>query len=356
MSKSGRVYLFSAAPNDLPKTGNLVLIQDHDKPAMAFRVLQTNTEKSQYIAKRVRRYDTTGELNPGQAYFSIEKVADLLALPAPDLAPSPTPVPTPMPSMTPVPEAAPESSPAEVPSGAEAPSVEEAPAATPEASEENEPNLEIYDYDDELDGGTSPRNLKQDRSDVERTSSPEDDDGLPKTAAEIREIPEIDPLNNMISFSAGFFKNMSQMRFKGGTHNGIALEYSRTVARDLFVEGKSPQDSLSLDFGLGYYSRVDLDQHNDVYKVAPIYAEFDYQLHFSETFAWLFYLGIEYNGILSTENVNTTTYPQDAETVQNIQGVQHTLGTGILYNMGPQWYFRVMVGWDRITAGLALKW
>ena len=344
MSKSGRVYLFSTSPNDLPKTGNLVLIQDHDKPAMAFRVLQTNVEKSQYIAKRVRRYDTTGELSPGQNYFSIEKVADLLAPPAPDLAPSPTPLPTPLPSMTPVPESLPEAS----QTGAEAPSTEEAPAATPEASESSEePNLEIYDYDDELDGGTSPRNLKRDREGIERTSTP---------AAEILEIPEIDPLNNMISFSAGFFKNMSQMRFKGGTHNGIAFEYSRTVARDLFVEGKSPQDSLSLDFGLGYYSRVDLDQHNDVYKVTPIYAELDYQLHFSETFAWLFYAGIEYNAILSTENVNTATYPQDAVTIQNIQGIQHTLGTGLLYNMGPQWYFRVIVGWDRITAGLALKW
>jgi hypothetical protein len=355
MSKSGRVYLFQTPSNDLPKTGNLVLIHDHNKPAMAFRVLKTDPEKNEYVGKRVRRYDQTGQLKLDDKYFSIEKVADLLAEPAPDLAPAPTPFATPFPSVTPVPAAPAVSETNDIDSELDGTPADEPaqPSASPGRKKKKpETDLEVYDYDDDLDSSTSPRNLKKENPNA--VVSEDEDDSL--TAFEIDETMRLDPLKNMLSVSTGFFKNMSNFKFAGGTHNGFAVSYTRTLTNDVFVVSKAPQDSTAIEFGLGYYSRINMDGNNDVYKVVPMYAELHYNLVFSQTFASYLYLGIEYNGILSTENVNAATRPADAVTISNIQGVQQTFGAGFLYNMGPQWYLRLNLGWDRITAGLALKW
>src|SRR5262245_15810248 len=82
-SQSGRVYLIQVPTKDLPKTGNIVLIQNLNKPVFALRVLQTDELKGEFIAKRVRRYDETAELVAGQDYLAIEKVADVLEPPPP---------------------------------------------------------------------------------------------------------------------------------------------------------------------------------------------------------------------------------------------------------------------------------
>jgi hypothetical protein len=341
-SKSGRVYLFRTDSNDLPRTGNLVLIHDHNKPAMAFRVLKTDADQSEYVGKRVRRYDQTSELKIGDRYFTIEKVSDLLAQPPAEPIVSPTPSPIPLPVMTPVP-------------AIEAPAADDAELDSQPVENDVKPekhketNLEVFDYDDELDGSTSPRNLKNEQTDGDQPA--QDESGY-----EIEEVVRLDPLKNMIGFHAGYFKNMSNFAFKGGTHSAINLSYTRTLKNDIWMRGRSPQDAFAVEFGLGYYSRINMDEHNDLYKVVPLFAELHYNLNFTQAFAVYLYAGIEYNSLLSTENVDVKLYPGDADTISHIRGIQHTFGAGILYNMGPQWYLRFNLGWDRITAGLAVKW
>ena len=112
---------------------------------------------------------------------------------------------------------------------------------------------------------------------------------------------------------------------------------------------------MAFEFGLAYYARINEEAHNDVYKVVPIYAELHYNLNFSQLFAAYLYAGLEYNSLLSTENVSSTN-SVDVAALAHIRGVQYTLGVGILYNMGPQLYLRLNLVWDRITAGLSIKW
>lgn len=355
-SKSKRIYLFKATGNDLPKTGNLVLIHVQNKPAMAFRVLKTDSKNSEYVAKRIRRYDQTGELNVSQAYDSIEKISDLLAAPAPDPVVS-----------RPARVAAPATAPAPI-------NVSESDQDLDAAPKPAETNLEVYDYEDDLDATTSPQAIapKKKRAKAAKVEQPVDeefgneenneestdetDEG--KTAFEIEEAIRLSPLRNMISVNTGLYKNMSNFKFAGGTHSGFHASYARTLRTDIFVLSKAPQDSLSIEFGLGYYSLVNFIGQNDVFKIVPIMAELHYNLFFSQTFGMYLYGGLEFNAVMATENVTAATLSSrgDQDSIDKLQGIQHTFGLGLLYNMGPQWYLRLNLGWDRITAGLAIKW
>ena len=84
-STSGKVYLFKST-DVMPKTGNLILVYENDKPVMAFRVLKNENDLHHFVAKRVRRYDETGELAINRIYTSVEKLGDII--PAPPTEPT----------------------------------------------------------------------------------------------------------------------------------------------------------------------------------------------------------------------------------------------------------------------------
>src|SRR5690606_28585747 len=87
ISTSGRVYRFSTKSADVPRVGNIVLIQEDGKPSMAFRVMQSNPQKKEYVGRRVRRYDNHQRLVINRSYGSVEKIADKIN--APDAQPEP---------------------------------------------------------------------------------------------------------------------------------------------------------------------------------------------------------------------------------------------------------------------------
>lgn len=72
ISRSGRVYRFKLE-TDVPRTGNLLLVQIGDRPVMAFRVLKTDSNSKEIIAKRIRRYDQEGRLELEKRYLAAEK-------------------------------------------------------------------------------------------------------------------------------------------------------------------------------------------------------------------------------------------------------------------------------------------
>lgn len=293
-SKSGRIYLFQAI-QVIPKTGNLILLYEQDRPIMAFRVLKNDRWKKQFVGKRVRRYDQVGELAMNQAYSSIEKISDVLPGP---------------------------------------------PVEGVEGSNSTQENLAPAPQDTELDSA-SPKTMDQ----IDEYEAMDEDDQSP---LEIDETPRVDPFNNIITFSAGYFGNASNFSTKSVNNNGFSLSYAHTLIHDLFVAKKIPQDSFSLELGLVYYRIINMDGGNDFYSMLPFFANGLYQLHLSHTFSLNFYGGIQYNYMTSATN--------PGRSVNILQGPQPNFGLGFFYTMGPQWLLRADIGWDRMSGGLSIKW
>jgi hypothetical protein len=369
-SKTGRVYLFKTEAGDLPKTGNLILIQVNGKPAMAFRVLRNDPVNQEYIATRVRRYDQTGELKINEHYHSVEKVADLLAPPpqvqkvydanakpemgtqwadqkAPQTATTPDSAPAPVPMM-----------------GSDSAGNAEAPVATESAipADQNTPpmanaaatpstpakHLDVNVYDDELDSTTSPRDLKKESEDEDEDAAT-DSTGLPKTQYEVDEAQRFEKYKHMATFGVGYFKNMSKFSFNNASNGGLSGAYSWITDRDVYAHARNLQDDMRFEVGFEYYSLDNANNANDNYNLLPVYGQYVYNLHVSDTTTFDAYAGLQYNLIMSSQNAQSSTY-------SNLSGIQINLGVGILYNLGPQWYLRADIGLDRVGAGLCIKW
>lgn len=323
-SKSGRIYLFESKVV-LPKTGSLILVYNHDKPAMAFRVLKNDSLKRQFVGKRVRRYDETSELTLGDSFSAIEKLADVLP-PPPSVAPTDTAANEDLDEGAPKPLATPAPTPVATP----APTPEPTPEMPPPAAE-----------DAELDSSSVAALNKIDESD---TSTDEEEMG----PLEVEESTRINPFNNIFSVGAGYFGNSANFSFSPILETGMSVSYYHTILHDVFISKKSPQDAIGLEFGAIYYRVVNRDGGNDIYTMLPFYATLLYQLHLSPTFSFNLYGGLQYDYMVSAVNPGPS--------LPVLQGPQADIGIGFFYGFGPQWLLRADIGWDRITAGICIKW
>ena len=359
-SRTGRVYRFQVEPEQLPKTGNIILIQENDKPTMAFRVLHTDSKLNEFIAKRVRRYDAAGELNLNVRYQAAEKVSEVVAPPPPEAGsfnPDAKPLLDPHP-----------------PGGntLDSPTITGTPIASPSPSNSN-PNpgtnvdsraapVNVEKYDSELDGSTSPTNLRQEENSnpatKETVKPPPQEADAPelKDDTEIIEKKILDSYRYLLGLSVGTMKNQSNFSSTGVNAGNFSIYFARAFKANLFFKQKAPQDSLSAEWGFGYYSLNNYNNHNDDYVLLPLKMELHYHVHFSEGFGMFLYTGIQYNMILSTQNVNVSSSALDQTAYNSLHGFQANLGLGILYNIGPQWYLRGELGLDRLAIGLAVKW
>jgi hypothetical protein len=355
ISKSGRVYRFKTKSGDIPKTGSIILIQYQKKPIMAFRILNTNEENQEFIAKRVRRYDTEGTLKLNETYESAEKIANLVSPPTietrfnPDAKPELDPIGGK--NLNPV------STETERKLDPNAPPLmgDGGKASSSDVSSSGAAPRDLEHYDSDLDSGTSPRNLKRSKEDEE---SDENDDRSPssKSDSDIEEFKTFNPFKHMIGVSLGNFRNLSNFSIPGTSHNGFYGDYSQVMQRGVYFRNRRLQDTFAFDLGFAYYSRTNFTGNNDSYELLPLKVEGLYSLYFSESFAFLGYFGLQYNIIFSTNNVKPASFPDEQTALNTLSGIQPNLGIGVLYNIGPQWYIRADIGIDRLALGLAVKW
>lgn len=333
-STSGKIYLFES--KIIPKTGNLVLVYDGVRPSMAFRVLKNDPDKNQFVAKRIRRYDNISDLSINQSYSSIEKVADLL----------PTPENLSKPILA---NAQPESTSTETPA-----KTEELPGdtvATDESGKPVEDKSEVAQSEPANEQPTEINDPELDASTVQKLDqidqeNPSDD--LEMASIEFDEYPFLDPFNNMISVGVGYYGNASNFTLSPTYQNGFGLSFSRVLARNVFLDSKTIQDGFALEVGVIQYSILNLDSNNDRYSMLPFYGNLIYQLYTGHTFGVHGYGGLQFNYMVSASNPGSS--------LEDLQGFQPNFGIGFTYMMGPQWYFRAEIGWDRAIGGLSLKW
>ena len=398
ISKSGRVYQFTADANQLPKDASLILVQKDEKPVMAFRVLKTTANPPFIFAKKVKVYDSA-KLTLEETYSAIEKTDEKniekplentggntapspvnensAPLTAPEGAPPTAPTApgaeaaeaaagtmdaTPPGTIAP-PEGYAVPPPDDVISGFHPPAAPTGEAAGPNArpstlgqhsvsSMGGGQNLNVEDYDQDLDQTTSPARPGNPNKGFisEGEDADEEEEVAPgKTEYEVEERQGLNPFNNMITVSVGYYRNISNFVLPGSVNNGLGLSYSRTFAHDIFLDPRSMEDSLAVELGFERYTQVNLAGTNDVNTINPLFVNLRYDLYFSKNFALNFYAGFQYNWLYSTEN--TTTDVQAA-----ISGPQPTVGIGLLYAVGPQWFIRATIGFDQIALGLCVKW
>jgi opacity protein-like surface antigen len=369
-SRTGRVYRFKVDAEQLPKSGAILLIIENEKPTMAFRVLNTDFDHSEFVAKRVRRYDTTGELKVNEKYQTVEKIGDLVSPPPPETGTydpnakplldgnpgkdlvNPNATPAPPPSLDPFPG-----------TSSTAPSTGTGQSAQPGTSPKK--SMDVDQYDDDLDSSTSPTNLKGDAIDS-GTKKEDPDAKMPSgedadlsdlgSDLEVKETKITDPLNHAIGFAVGGYKNVSNMIVSTDSAGGFSAYYSSVANRNLFFKKKGVQDSLSLEYGFEYYNFNNVNGHNDDYTLFPLYLNFRYDVHLSQAFAPFVYIGAQYNWVASTKNVDTVKSKIDEASYNNLHGFGLNVGVGVFYNIGPQWYLRGDLGLDRFSVGLSVKW
>ena len=371
-SRTGRVYRFKVDAEQLPKVGNILLIEENDKPTMAFRVMKTDFDHSEFVAKRVRRYDVSSELKINERYTTVEKISDLVAPPPPETPtydPNAKPLLDPNPSKNLVGKTDTGATPPQLSpfNGTDTTAANTSPppadTGTFTPTTNNGKPLDVEKYDDDLDSSTSPTNLKGDNTmdaatpgaaaapDVQTAT---DEGGYD---LEVKERPILNPFKYMVGFEIASMKNMSNEVFGSGSFGGFSLFFSQVIRRDLiFKKTTGPQDSLSIEYGFSYYNDDNVNGVNDDYEILPLKVELRYDMHLSESFTPFVYFGAQYNLILSAANQDNKSGSATSVTYNNLHGPQANIGVGIFYNIGPQWYLRGDIGLDRLAIGLAVRW
>ena len=340
ISRSGRIYRFKVS-GDPPKTGTIILIESGQRPVMAFRVLRTDLIQHEMIAKRVRRYDIEGALEKGKTYTGAEKVAERVITPLSNEEEAPS-------KAIAAPEGATEEQASKYDPNAPAMLGDDGTGG-PVPKVKNAKSIESFD--EELDSTTTPRNLKKRAVPEDGAEEEPESEEAPKRnrGPAVEEYESLIRYPHTLGVTIGSFRNMSGFRIPGVTSNGFTAYYNEVIDRGVWFKGRAPQDSLSLEGGLGFYSRMNLTGVYDNYDVMPIRAEILYTLQFNPDFAFLTHIGGQFNWVMSSDKATE-------EGVSQVSGFQANLGIGLLYNIGPQWYLRIDGGLDRIGLGLAVKW
>jgi hypothetical protein len=364
-STSNRIYLMEATSNDPPKVGQIFLSSREEGPVMAFRVVKTYSDHKLFAAKQIKKYAQLEFLEKGDHFLGIEKTADKLTLPAAALAmqasdksdlkeleskedlrilpidplldessePALTPEPTPtLSSFAP-------------------------PTPIPTPVSNSGPVPPTAAFDQELDAGTSPTDSekpsKGDEAEVKPTNSPpdpdlsQDSDDPDSSLATIDDIDPIDLYRHWLTAGVGYVRNTgptgASYYFSAGN-----IRYGLTVGQMVFVKRKSVQDAFILEGGAYFYKSLNYLVQGDAYTILAGSAALRYHLTFGPNFGIFVSAGVMQNNVIASSQSS----PAGLAALSNLSP---TIGTGLLFQIGPSWYTRLDVGYDSVGVNLLLR-
>lgn len=322
-SKSSRVYLFDPKETSqnpkLPKTGKILLLTSEKQNVMAFRIIKQYPARNQFAGSKVRTYGQGENLEPGDRYTAIEKIADL---------------------------SFPEYS---------AHDRELDQFDLKELELEMEP-IPVPSYDPDLDAGTSPppgddpnvvnrshkrqKIVEEDLEDIEV----KDEDVDPLTPDEVKRF------DNDWQWVTAQIAYLANVKPSGETsyYTGGGIRYGVTFAKYLFAKKPKIQDSLTAELGLFYYTVLGYETDTDSFRVLPLIATLRYNLLTSESFGFYFYGGFVKNSVLSASSASD--YARS-----RLSSFGPAAGAGLLFRLGPKWFVRADLGIDCLGAGLLLR-
>jgi hypothetical protein len=314
-SKSGRVYLFVKEDSEMPPPGKLFLLRDGTTPVMAFRVLRTYPAQKRVAAKKLRAYPGFDPLGRGSRFRAFEKVGDKVIV----IPPSPEDLndlqeleAVPADELPPMPQEERNSvaGPAE-----EDPPPVEAPLAEPLPAEEE----------------AAPPEEKSDSQELYES----EDNELEVRDEEDEDIDSYYP--NQFSMEIGLLPNADvpgpNPKFGGG------LRYARNLGTSWAVEG-----------GFFYYkSTGDVEESSVTMTVVPLIGSLRWQTRLAEIWTGYLYAGVMYPYVASQIGAST-------RMLATVQTISPALGAGLFLRTGPNWYLRLNLGTDAMTAGVMLRY
>lgn len=316
-SESGRAYLFKDPLQAKPMVGRIILLKQGGQPVMAFRVLRTFPERSEFIAKRVRRYGDKNTLEVGANYRVLERISEYA-----------TPLP---------PNLDDEADIADLDRGGDGYSdFNSAKVDKPEKSSQT--------LDDELLMDANP----QPKSETQRTLTPSEEDQISRTVAYVADdVEPHDRHRHALSAEFGFLQNRSIAGASQLFHGG-GMRYALTLGKSVFFNRSTVTDSIAAEGGMFWYSVSGYQTPDDSYTVFPLVATLRYNVFPSDVVGIFFYGGI-------MDNYVPIDASSTAKAVAALSGIVPAAGAGLIFHLGPHWDARIDAGIDMFASGLMIR-
>lgn len=308
-SASNKVYLFEDLNESVPPAGRILLLKKEGESFMAFRVLKSYTANKRIAAKRIKRYNGHRLLERDDSFLAIEKLSDL------SLAPSPS-------------------------------------SQDKSDLKEIESSLKVKDYDPELDAAASPQQSSDDKADNKADdkddviSQRERDEVNSHLAVSIDETQVIEQQKYWLTAGFGYVRNNGpngSYYFSAGN-----LRFATNLNKMVFLDHPHLQDSVSLEGGAYLYKALNFTSQGDAYTIVSWVADLRYNLFFNESFAIFFYAGAMVGYVVSSSQTQ-------AAATNSLNSFSPAIGGGILFQVGPNWYTRIDMGYDAIGLNLVLR-
>ncbi len=319
-SKSYRIYMMTDIKGGtLPPEGKVLLIEKNAKPAMGMRVLKVYPETKEFAAKRIFVYDNRRVLEPDETYLAVEKTGEFSV---PVLQPQDQNDLKELEGSAPPPPPPPGAGDASIPPPPDGADIPPPPG--------------------------NPGDLSQLTGSADAIA-----EGLPELQSHesivIEDPKPVDPFWAWLSATGGLLANYTP---EGSLtyYFGAGVRFGVTVAKQLFVNSGTLQDSLAIEAGAFLYrvSSYESIEGSDSYTLLPLQGAIRYSLHFNGKFGLFAYAGIMKNFI--TQSLN----PSELA-LSNLGGIIPSLGAGAFLSVGPNWDLRMDAGWDFIGLALMLR-
>lgn len=341
-SRSGKYYSFQIEQEFEFKTGKVLLLQKENEDTMSIRVIRTNRDEQEFIAKKVRKYRDHEQLTETETYTALEWTGLQSSLDD-------------------------ESSAADrgkyiAQSEFNPRTIQKAESETQELDEldkaeenkKSDPELDSKSQaqppEENLEEDPDPPNEENDNETSNRAiesndlPGPSDDDIALQDRLSVDELKLLDKHNHWISAHVGLIRNDNKYFSSGG------MRYAITFASLIFQRSNAVQDSFALEAGAYSYKIIGLEVEGDGYNVIPLLGLIRYNIFFDESLAFFLYAGAGKSLVSIIPESEST-----LETKQRLERVFPAAGVGVIFHLGPSWDFRLDLGWDSRQLGLMLR-
>jgi hypothetical protein len=175
-----------------------------------------------------------------------------------------------------------------------------------------------------------------------------DDAATPHESLAVDEIKLFDNYAHWLSAGFGYVTNNSPNGQGAYNFSAGNLKYGITIGRRIIFDRPHVQDSLVLEGGIYVYKAINFAAQGDSYTLLSTAANLRYNIFFSESFGIFGYAGMLQSNVLGSS------LPV-ASAITALNSVLPSVGAGILLQIGPSWYAKLVIGLDDTSLNLLLR-
>ena len=326
-SNSNYTYLFSDLNHIQPKVGRVLMIKKNDTPGMIVRVLKLYPNEHLIAAKKIKTYGSVENFENKEFLIAIEKIMDS------------------------IPSAVTLADEEDLQELEEENNLEHstAPLGTPSGTSGLTSSLAQSNLTPSPIGGG--KIVPHVRLPIDSDSNESEDEAVDtiqdRSSLVIQEIRTLDQLQHWLTVGFGIFRTYNPNKQVTYLTYGN-VRYGITVQKRFLISRPMIQDSVVLEGSLYFFKAINYAVLGDAYSVIGASPTLRYNVQFGQKFGIFAFTGLLKNYITSTNN------PQ-ASATQLLSKSSLALGLGIFLQLGPNWYTRLDIGIEALSANLVLR-